>query len=502
MIKFVFITFFIVNILFSNELRFDSASRNRFDFQNNTLSHSVINNLRDEDELLNFIQNTMQTHLIPGVSIAIVKNDRIVWEKQLGYADISESIMTDNNTLFILSSISKTITATALMKLYEQNYFNLDDAINDYISFDITNPNYPLTNITFRMLLTHTSSIRDNWNVMPYYDGDSDLELIYYLQEYFTYDGEFYSESLNYTDSMPGTNYQYSNIGVALIGLLVEQISNQEFNEFCNQNIFEPLEMNDTYWFLSEIENEDQIATPYHFNGENGDYCFQIGCGVYNQNNPCQCDPLCIDYDDCCIDYDGICGENGTGADPENLNPQEHYGYSDYPSGQLRTSSNNLAKFVSMYINNGLFNGQRILNPETIQLIKTIHFPDINSTQGLVWYYKNQNARTLFGHNGGDLGSATEMFLSIDDSIGIVLLTNSNNYNGMIQIENALFEFADQNSFMISGDLNSDNLINVLDVILIVSLILNQNFENLADLNSDNIVDILDIILIINIILN
>ena len=94
------------------------------------------------------------------------------------------------------------------------------------------------------------------------------------------------------------------------------------------------------------------------------------------------------------------------------------------------------------------------------------------------------------------------MFLSLDDSIGIVLLTNSNNYNGMIQIENALFEFAEQNSFIISGDLNSDNLINVLDVILIVSLILNQNFENLADLNSDNIVDILDIILIINIILN
>ena len=90
----------------------------------------------------------------------------------------------------------------------------------------------------------------------------------------------------------------------------------------------------------------------------------------------------------------------------------ENYGYSDYPAGQLRTTSNNLAKFMSSFINNGMYNGIEILNPETIALMETIHYPDIASDQGLIWYYKNLNERTLFGHSGSDIGSITEMFIS------------------------------------------------------------------------------------------
>ena len=77
--------------------------------------------------------------------------------------------------MYILSSISKTITATALMQLYEDNQFMLDDDIDDYLQFNVNHPDFPFVPITLKMLLSHTSGIKDNWNVMPYYDGDSPL---------------------------------------------------------------------------------------------------------------------------------------------------------------------------------------------------------------------------------------------------------------------------------------------------------------------------------------
>ena len=495
------IIFLLFNSLFSQIIENEFLNRIRYDLTSRQESISQTNNQRDEEELLQFIETIMQTHLIPGLSISIVKGEHIVWEKYFGYANIDENIFVDENTMFILSSISKTITATALMHLFEQDIFMLDDDINDYLSFEVNHPDYENIPITFRMLLSHTSGIKDNWSVMPYYEGDSELELRYYLEEYLTLGGEFYGSNSSFTNSMPGTNYSYSNIGAALIGLLVEEISSQSFNEYCKENIFEPLEMNNSFWFLSEIDNLEQVALPYKLTGGSGNTCFDIGCGVYDESNPCFCDPACVSYNDCCTDYDEICGEDGTGGNQENLTEYMNYGYSDYPSGQLRTTSNSLAKFMSVYINNGIYNGVRILDPETIELIKTIQYPNIDSEQGLIWYYKNTNGRTLFGHNGGDIGSLTEMFISFSNDLGVALLTNTSNYNALIQIENAVFDFAEETDFIAIGDINEDSLIDILDIILIVNIIFINEYNFLADINSDSIINILDIIAIVNIIL-
>ena len=488
--------------LFSNVLD-NWSQRIRQDFELNRESSTLqLNSSLNEEELIQLIQSLMDTHLIPGLSISIVKDDNIVWEKHLGYANIEEQIPVNENTMFILSSVSKTIAATALLQLYELGLFELDDNINSYLPFPVNHPDYLNTPITFKMLLAHTSGIKDQWSVMTYYDGDSNLELGYYLEEYLTPNGEFYSANGCYTNSEPGTNYRYSNNGAALIGLLVEEISNQPFNEYCNQHIFEPLLMDNAFWFLSEIENLNQVALPYELSGNSGNTCYDIGCGVYDESNPCFCDSECVYYNDCCSDYDEVCGENGTGSNEVLLTPQNHYGYSDYPSGQLRTTSNNLAKFMSAYINNGIYNNVRILNAETIELIKMISYPNVDSQQGLIWYYKNQNGRILFGHNGGDIGSSTEMFISFSNNIGVILLSNSSNYNAIIQIENAVFDFAEQIDSSIIGDINSDHEVNILDVISLVNIILGQQDENnSSDINSDGNIDVLDVVQIVNIIL-
>ena len=157
---------------------------------------------------------------------------------------------------------------------------------------------------------------------------------------------------------------------------------------------------------------------------------------------------------------------------------------------------------MAAYINDGVYNNVRILDSETIELIKTIHFPAVNSMQGLMWYYKNENGRTLFGHNGGDIGSSTEMFISFSNNLGVVLLTNSNNYNAMIQIENALFDFAEENDFTVNGDVNEDGFVNVLDIVQTVNLVLTNEYEENSDLNEDGIVNVLDIVQLVNLILD
>ena len=399
--KYLFIIL-LVGVCFGNQ-RF---SRTPIDVLQLDTSDLRTNNFRNEEELLNFIQSTMEANFIPGLSISIAKGGNIVWNKHFGYANINENILVDENTKFILSSASKTITATALMQLFQQDLFMLDDDVDNYLPFDVSHPDYPEIPITFKMLLSHTSGIKDNWSFMPFYDGDSPLELSYYLSQYFSPLGEFYDNNLNFTDHEPGTGFRYSNIGAALVGLLVEEISNQSFNEYCIENIFEPLGMSDAYWFLSEIENLNEVASPHQF-------------------------------------ADGS---------TDSLIVLENYGYSDYPAGQLRTTSYNLAKFMNLFINDGIFDDVEILSPETIELMKTIHYPNVAYDQGLMWYYKTLNNRTLFGHGGSDKGSLTEMFISFPDTVGVILLSNSRNHEGMAQIENAVFNYAVETDFTTGFD--------------------------------------------------
>ena len=95
------------------------------------------------------------------------------------------------------------------------------------------------------------------------------------------------------------------------------------------------------------------------------------------------------------------------------------------------------------------------------------------------------------------------MFISFSDNLGVVLLSNANNYNALIEIENAVFDFAEETDFVAVGDVNSDNVINILDVILIINIIIgSDSFNDFADINADGLIDVLDIVQLVNIILN
>jgi CubicO group peptidase (beta-lactamase class C family) len=261
----------------------------------------------------------------------------------------------------------KRLTGTAVLHLHEQGYFELDDDINDYISFDVHVPQHPQTPITFRQLLTHRAAIRDNWDLMPYFPGDSPISLHSFLYNYLDPSGADYDPNQNFYNQAPGTAEDYSNVGYALLGYLVEKIADQDFNEYCNTQLFDPLEMNDTRWFLSETD-QSRLAMPYYFS--NNDYV-SIG----------------------------------------------HYGYTDYPDGQLRSTARDLANYLLMYIQGG----QSTLFPATIQLLTPTDFSD-----GLTWWNNDYNlpGYQIWGHDGGDQGVTTVIGFNPVDSIGVIILTN------------------------------------------------------------------------------
>ena len=182
-------------------------------------------------DLDQIILDHMNSGYIPGLSACIVVNDQVIWSNSYGTANITLNIPVTEDIHFLLASISKLVTATAVMQLYEDGSIELHDSINQYLPFTVTNPFHPDTEITLYMLLTHTSSINEDLTFSGEYSifgNNPEMDLEYFLSNYLMMGGQFYSSN-NYYNYEPGDQWNYSNIGFALIALIVESIAEQSF---------------------------------------------------------------------------------------------------------------------------------------------------------------------------------------------------------------------------------------------------------------------------------
>lgn len=330
---------------------------------------------RLENNLDFFIKIQLEKAKMPGLSAALVKHGKIVWTGSYGWARLKDQQVT-SETIFQLASVSKTITAVAVMMVQEEGLLDLDRDINDYLPFKVINPGYAQTPITARMLLTHTSSIQDDWDTLnsAYKWGtDHHLSLKDFLQQYFSSAGGKFTPQQSFSPVKPGAAYHYSNIGTALAALLVEAIMELPFDQFCQQRIFKPLTMKETSWHLADFKPA-HLAMPYN----------------------CQ----------------------------ESFRPYGFYSYPDYPDGLLKTSAPQLARFLAMFIQEGELEGVRILQRKTVQEMCRIQNPQLDSCQGLLWHYKKLSGWELCGHSGEDMGVASEMFFRPEDGVGVILLMN------------------------------------------------------------------------------
>lgn len=330
----------------------------------------------DAESFASYLTDEMEIQNLPALSVLVFKENEVLEEKYLGQSQIAQNIPLAKDHLFLLASVSKMITATALMQLHQQGLFALDDKVNDFLSFQVRVPDFS-TPITFRMLLTHTSAIADGSALddQYYYGQDSPVTLKYFLENYLTTSGTLYDAKDNFHNFDPGTASEYSNVGNALIGLLVEEIAQQDFNAYCKEHIFQPLRMTNTYWRLEEIAQASKtIVQPYEY--KNGDF-----------------------------------------------NSIEHYTFTDYPNGGLRSTATDLFYFLRAFVQNGISNNYELLQPGIIDQMLTPQIPSIDQEMGL-HIFRLDEANNLWGHDGGEQGVATIMAFNPSTKVGVIVLTN------------------------------------------------------------------------------
>jgi CubicO group peptidase (beta-lactamase class C family) len=197
------------------------------------------------------IITAMNDSTFAGLGIGIVHQDQVIYAKGFGLAHMQQELPVTLETVFRIASISKTITAIGLMQLWEQEKFQLDAPVNEYLkAYQLNHPNPQAPPITFRHLLTHTSGLgtmrRLTDMVRPGFGLAVKPEMpIPPLSEY-------YVEGLK-TELYPGRKWAYSNHGFATVGQLVEDISGEPFDEYMLRHVFEPLGAGTVFSSVSDM---------------------------------------------------------------------------------------------------------------------------------------------------------------------------------------------------------------------------------------------------------
>ena len=226
------------------------------------------------------VQRGIDDKEIAGAVTLVARRGKVAWLKAQGMMDREAGKPMQTDAIFRICSMSKAITSLAVMMLYEEGNFLLDDPVSKYIP-EFKNPKVlvkpasgptytiPATKeITIRNLLTHTSGITYTWN--------GDLGQMYkdakVADGLLQYDGTI-GDSVKHLAGLPllfnpGERFEYS-LGVDVLGYLVEVVSHKSFDEFLRTRIFEPLGMKDTYFFVPD-QKANRVATAYTWYADKG----------------------------------------------------------------------------------------------------------------------------------------------------------------------------------------------------------------------------------------
>ncbi len=355
-----------------------------------------------------FFEKQAKKYHVPGIAACVVKGEKIVWSNAYGYSDIEKEVDMKTTSIMNIASISKTITATAVMQLWEDDKIDLGADVNQYLDFQVANPHFPTVPITVQHLLTHTSSIADGSALKLGFEcGPPTRSLKDWISNYFPVEGEFYNVEENFAQVRPGSARDYSNVGFGLLGLIVEEISQQPFYEYVDANIFGPLKMDASAYFVSELDTAS-LVTSYLYLG------------------PLQ--------------------ENISASDNKHMpyfNPYCRYSFWNYPDGLVRTSVEDLAKFAIAMMNDGRYDGNQILQKKTIDKMMTPQLSEAvnaDQDQGLSWFQSSSLYPTWY-HGGSDPGVSTRMYVNKEEDISVIVFQNVNVDNTYFMIRHLYDHF-------------------------------------------------------------
>jgi len=289
------------------------------------------------------LQQAITAGDLPGAVALIARNGKIVFHKAYGHADTQGKKIMEKDAIFRIASQTKAITSTAVMMLWEEGKFQLDDPISKFIpefaeaqvleTFNEADSSYtgrPADKaISIRHLLTHTSGI--GYGVI---DGDERFKKIYHkagITDLFTTEDIPISESVKKLAKLPlhhdpGAKFTYSE-GLDVLGYLVEIVSGMPFDQFLRTRIFNPLGMDDTWFYLPQDKHSRLVKVQQKEDGKWKPYPITF----YDPDYPIKGAKRF---------FSGGAGLSSTAVD--------------------------YAKFLQMYLNGGNFNGQRLLSITTV----------------------------------------------------------------------------------------------------------------------------------------
>lgn len=324
------------------------------------------------------VSGRMENHHIAGVTVSLVHRGEMVISKGYGFADVKRRIPVEPaTTLFRPGSISKTITWTAVMQLVERGKLDLETDIRTYLDEVEIPDNFPEA-ITMLDLMAHAPGFEDS--ALGHLFGN-DANNVMPLKEYL----------IKYQPARvrpPGQVTAYSNYGTGLAGLIVSNVSGLPFEDYVEQNIFDPLGMNDST-FREPWENLDQAPMPANLAANSS-----VG---YTRK-----------------DGDFVAGEF-------------EFIHQVGPAGALSTTATDMARYMLMHLGQGSYDGAQILEPDTAKLMHTRHFAHDDAVNGwahgLIEY--TVNGYRGIGHSGGTLHFLSQMVMVPELDFGIFASANT-----------------------------------------------------------------------------
>jgi CubicO group peptidase (beta-lactamase class C family) len=312
------------------------------------------------------IPKMMAKHEIPGLSIAVVDRNGILWTAGFGYTDYDQKKPVTPETIFSIQSMSKTFTATAVMFAVQDGLVELDTPITKYLPDFTVNSRYeddPQDKITLRHLLSHTAGFTHEAPIGNNFDA-----------RFPSFEDHVKSISDTWLRYRVGERSSYSNLGIDLAAYILQVKSGKSFAQYIKATVFDPLDMPNSSVDMEFIRRHPNRA---------------IGHQLHIKKVPLEIAMI--------------------GA------------------GGVYTNANELAKFIQFHINQGTVSGQTVLDADI--LYKMYPPLPSNKGGGLGIGISEKDGLYILGHGGGGYGFLTTMGWLPEYGFGVLVLTNSTNHD-------------------------------------------------------------------------